>query len=741
MSATLSRRWIAILGILIVGAGIGFFLWSRSGKAPDQKPSGATSQPAAPVSGAGPPQNSSGQTPAIVAALAYLDLHAAELPSEKTASDYARELGNDPERLQQEVQRRVALVPYEGSLSDPVRLFQSGVANSLDRARLLQTLLKASGTEARIVSVDQDGKRPSAQYAATNPSILPVMKPDALTELGKEVEDLSPKILAALKVGADGTNMVGARPERRLYWVQYQRAGSWTDLIPSDITMDPAKRQTAQPLSDTALSGLVWQIKLRVVNSVAQKEKEVLSFSGAASELSGVPLTYLNQPDGSLKKFRPRLLYSDKSQMGSSFELADQGLDYQLLKLDIVGPYEHRHFTRTLVFPKDDANQDERGLEVATAARITVVCGPVSDEQFQRSLMANLGQAGKVLFGKAQDQNSAPLNPPSLPAIAVLDASQRYAGHSGAGGRVLAFQGRPAVVVEHDFVQASDKALLRRHSFDLVDPGHALYAADASPETLAQAAIEQSAVDAWLEDRVAQGDNLLTSRRAVRSLLEAKATINLTKSPAALESENYGALRPAYRLGRVNQGTGIAGWRFDPGPQAVPVLGNLTGGTQADMAQRARVQKLCSAIGWGQMVVPATYFPQKFLFSGIVSYDCKLAETYNKVSDRLDAAFAPLNGGAPDSGSGADIQKQIEQLGPDLIKDVVKNAITQAGAGLAIHGIKHYLTPAEESAVRPFSERQDPGALDNALSAVANSPPSGQTVDAIEQQAARALPQ
>ena len=45
------------------------------------------------------------------------------------------------------------------------------------------------------------------------------------------------------------------------------------------------------------------------------------------------------------------------------------------------------------------------------------------------------------------------------------------------------------------------------------------------------------------------------------------------------------------------------------------------------------------------MAIPAGYFPQKFLFSGIVSYDCKLAETYNAATDALSRAFAPMEDG------------------------------------------------------------------------------------------------
>src|SRR5262249_24727870 len=187
---TIKTKLLAVGAVLAVAAGLVFFYWSSRRSAPPQQ----TNQRLVDHSS----QDSVGRIPAIVAALAYMDLHNTDLPPEKTATDYVRELGNDPEHLLQEVQKRVVLVPYEGSLNEPIRLFQTGVANSLDRARLLQTLLKASGTESRIVSVTQDGKKVFAQYAAVNPSDLPVMGSDSLEELGKEVAGLTPKILPVL---------------------------------------------------------------------------------------------------------------------------------------------------------------------------------------------------------------------------------------------------------------------------------------------------------------------------------------------------------------------------------------------------------------------------------------------------------------------------------------------------------------------------------------------------------------
>jgi hypothetical protein len=160
------------------------------------------------------------------------------------------------------------------------------------------------------------------------------------------------------------------------------------------------------------------------------------------------------------------------------------------------------------------------------------------------------------------------------------------------------------------------------------------------------------------------------------------------------------------------------------------------------MEERARVASFCKGVGWVTMAIPAGYFPQKFLFSSIVSYDCKLAETYNAATDALSRAFAPMEDGKASNKDNDDLRKQIEGLGPDLIENTVKNAVKQTIGGLVVEGVKHYLSPVAESAARPFSEAgQNPGAADAAVASVGRSLQPGTSIEAIEQAAARALPQ
>ena len=60
------------------------------------------------------------------------------------------EVGKDPERLAQWVRDNTVLVPYEGVLRGAVGVLMDRVGNSLDRALLLHSLLRAAGRTARL---------------------------------------------------------------------------------------------------------------------------------------------------------------------------------------------------------------------------------------------------------------------------------------------------------------------------------------------------------------------------------------------------------------------------------------------------------------------------------------------------------------------------------------------------------------------------------------------------------------
>ena len=273
----------------------------------------------------------------------------------------------------------------------------------------------------------------------------------------------------------------------------------------------------------------------------------------------------------------------------------------------------------------------------------------------------------------------------------MLDVSHRAAGLGNAGRELLAFQGRPALAMEHDFIEVDGNALERRHSLDLIDPGHSLYAsgAGATKDLLIQAAIEQSVVDAWLEERVTSGKKVITSRSAVHDLLASTTAFNINKPPATLGTDKYGTSSPVYLLGAIIGGK-AAGWRFNPGPQMVPVLWNYTGGAESADTPVKRVEKLCNAIPTAMWFVPTEAFPPKFLMGGLVKYDCALAQAYVAAANKIDLIAQQISGDKPANAgpSDTDLQKMINELGPDLVKNILLNALGQTASGLAVEGLK-----------------------------------------------------
>lgn len=689
---------IVLMGVaavlLIVGVAYAVYHFQR------QSGNAAVPKAGPKVSPASPSAKTSEPVWKLLAALAYLDLHPPAPPSNSAA--LTRVFDTSPEQTVRAMDGRITLVPYEGSLSAPADLLTAGVANSLDRAQLVQAVLKSAGKESRIVSLPQDGKSVFAKYAATTPTNLPPVKADVLDALKKEVAEVAPLVLAKLKSqkGNWAAGLTAAKMEKRLYWVQYQKSGAWVDLLPEDTTVPEGKRAGAQALAPEDLAALQWQVKLTVTNSLTGNapDQDVLTFSAPASELSGAALTFFNRPDDAQKQFVPSLFYGNKTIAGTGFAVKqnDQELDHQLLKIDVTGPSSTRHFERVLVGPKATGTTEsasERLLEIATQARITVLTRTISDAEFGRAISGNLIQCAHIAFGKTPPSADSPAaNFVSPSAIAVLDTSHRAAGFGDAGRQILAFQGRPAIAMDHDFVVVNGDSLERRHSFDLVDPGHALYASSntgAAKDILVQAAIEQSVVDAWLEERATSSKKVLSSRGAVHDLLTYAAPLRISKPPANAGSDKYGATSPAYLLGATTQGK-AAGWRFDPGPQMVPILWNYTGGTESADAPMKRVEKLCNAIPTALWFVPTEAFPPKFLLGGLVKYDCALAGAYVAAANRIDLISQQIAGNKPaDSGpSDNDLKKMIDGLGPDLVKNILLNALGQAASGLAVEGLK-----------------------------------------------------
>src|SRR5260370_22332423 len=130
---------IAALAVLLLGIVVFAVYHFQSGKGVAQKPEtkpAAQKSETTPAAAGVPSARASDPVWQVMADLAYLDLHPPDL-SPPNAAAYARAFDTDPERTEKGSEKRIALVPYEGSLSGPAHLLATGMANSLCRAHLL----------------------------------------------------------------------------------------------------------------------------------------------------------------------------------------------------------------------------------------------------------------------------------------------------------------------------------------------------------------------------------------------------------------------------------------------------------------------------------------------------------------------------------------------------------------------------------------------------------------------------
>jgi hypothetical protein len=620
-----------------------------------------------------------------VASLAFLSQHGDLLPRPDSVAERAAFYKTRTPRewliaLQNSVRRR----PYSGSLQTPEQVLQSGEANSLDRARLLEALLLATGHQARVVSISDLPPSLQPDAGASTPG-LPAA---AIKKLESEVAALAPALWKQIEAqpALKAQWLQSIKPlSSEFFWTQVFENNHWDDLLPADSKLSPAQIARAQLLTPEQLAAQTWKIKIAVTLVEAGGERELLAHEAAASALHATALTFVNAPSGSLQKFVPTLLVGEKKIEGSPIALDPKASTPPVfrLNLEVRGPNETRRFTRVLAAPSKTANDLEKGLEAASLARIAILTSSISDVEYARLISTDLKTQARLLLDPPEEKALLLMNRAACAALGLLDTSQRLSGSLGQYSRQSqAFQARPAIAIERAFVETRTENLTVRRGFDLVDPGHAFWAGKS--EVAAQAAVEQGVADAVLEEWTTDAPHATTSLRALRAALQGNA---VWKTGTATAEWNDASTPAAPQYLMAGEAAPRGGVRLEAGPQVVPILSNGTGGTLEDQRQAERLKDVCKVLSWSGMLIPAEIMPQGFLFSALVNYHCKLAEAYNKAASILEGLF---NGGGPD----ADAEKKIKELendirglGPQLAADAVGGALMDAGLGLAIRPV------------------------------------------------------
>ncbi|THB69952.1 MAG: hypothetical protein D6E12_03605, partial [Desulfovibrio sp.] len=639
----------------------------------------------------------------LLSGLARLHERGPELRTPWTIQRLAHAFGETPEEILAAVDQSIDCVPYHGSLFDPVQSALAGRANPLDRARLVAALLHNAGFETRIQYLPVGAMTARVSYAETSPGTPPDMYP----ELWQEMEDvlvdqvapimdrLTPHLLPAAQTGAP----LLSAPLPDVFWVEARVNGEWQALMFSDSTVKSMAMRRANTLDEAALEARTWRVGLALTAAYADgSQAELLSFTRRSSQWHLLPVSLVTVPDSSLSVFTPYLLAGEEVLSGQQFPLAGGNgeLHSLLLTLTVTGPNETREYTRPLLEPRTHASDMERGFEASLMARVSVVSGPVAEEDMASALTRNLAQAADLIFSdSAMQEGQPPLNIHSMEALSLMNASHWLAGRmAGASGAVLAFQARPALVIERDYVRTRPEGMVRLASLDYVDPGHGL-AIIKEPEgphmgldeLLLQAAVEHSIQDALLEAWLTDS-GAVTSVNELARLMDQGADFAPAPSLGSLATDSFSRGEPAYFLAQGQNGP-MAGWRLDPGPQVVPLLGDGTGGTREITEQRERLETICTAIKWASIFVPGKAIPAKPLLSGIAGYFCELARAYNEAADVLSDLSAMMDGEDPDIDQDLeDLKNRLEGLGGELVKGVGKGIATSAVKGLVTHAVR-----------------------------------------------------
>lgn len=143
----------------------------------------------------------------------------------------------DPVRLHAFVRTQTRFVAYEGRLRGALGTLLDRTGNSVDRALLLQELLRVAGYEARLVQAEL----PDAQRQELLGLLgAPVATPATTTPPADSNTEATPALLASADAIAAGLRKLVphlvARPhvgERHHHWVQYREGEKWLDLDPT----------------------------------------------------------------------------------------------------------------------------------------------------------------------------------------------------------------------------------------------------------------------------------------------------------------------------------------------------------------------------------------------------------------------------------------------------------------------------------------------------------------------------
>lgn len=235
---------------------------------------------------------------------------------------FAAALGNDPVRIFEFVRDQIAYEVYTGYLRGPRGTLLAMAGNSVDRSALLASLLQQAGHKVRFARgtlPEREAKDLVMSMWAEHPR-LPLARPtsggdssrglsvapatlrnavnrdytlirDHLKKAGATVSgDLAPSLDALIKE---------AQPH---FWVQLEKAGSWTDFDPSFADSTPGKShargdENLDTLPDALSHNLTIRIRVEEHTGATPSERNTLTFTARAADVAGVDVVLYFQPE------------------------------------------------------------------------------------------------------------------------------------------------------------------------------------------------------------------------------------------------------------------------------------------------------------------------------------------------------------------------------------------------------------------------------------------------------------
>ena len=235
---------------------------------------------------------------------------------------YAKALGNDPQRIFEFVRDQIAYESYEGCLRGPRGTLLAMAGNSIDRAALLASLLKAAGQRVRfargklpdniaaelLAAVRAERPRPGpGKSDAETDSSLQTFTNSFRTMVERDYK-LIMEQLKTLPIKPAEASLTHS-PEAQHYWTQCERDGHWIDYDPSLAGASPGQpyagpEATFDDLSDSLFHRVDLRIEIEEYSVLSTGDaepksarREVLRFSTKAAEISGASLVLTHQPE------------------------------------------------------------------------------------------------------------------------------------------------------------------------------------------------------------------------------------------------------------------------------------------------------------------------------------------------------------------------------------------------------------------------------------------------------------